>query len=633
MTKILTGSIVQNPTNLLAGSTIDGVIDRGAILFSQAHVYWDGANVVTSGNVELQTENPDGSFAINSLPSGTYALGSDQLLIAYASKTAGTTTLSIGTYPNLTAGQYAIVNLSSLNAIDLLRKDHYVFFRCRLTTASVPQLIIPLNKQVLIPGTSSILGTLPAVAMVEYVDPISTTLPTGSSVMIDGNAGVNGNRVLYTNLASGNNQIYTLGGVGTSITWTPLAAFPAGVSPSNGDRVEALLGTTYSDAMGVFNGTTWNFGDVTRYIGTSGDYWEQTSIRTTSIVDGSTNTIFSVPALGTENMVINYSVVRGNRKETGQLFVTNNGLTASVSTDSVYITDIGVSFSAILSGSNVVVSYTATSLGQNGSMRYFVQRWSDEPGGPAGIPAYSAITTIPIGYLNASYAQSDGSAVANNCSEPTVVGGVTQLVLNYTYTVGVNSGTTAGDLEVIVDGQVIPRYLAGVTTTAYYTEVNNTTIKFWANLTSPAVSLEVRRKAGTVDTSSSNAAKIAAMFDIVVGSPTQVLQGVAQYSSINTAIQSSSTGYNILVLNGTYNETVLVDRQVVLLGKGFSTVINGGLTFGATTNNAAVSKFHIIGNLTFNSGSIGNYVETCWGNSAGTTTDLGEDNLYTVIRN
>ena len=633
MTKILAGSIVKNPTNLLAGATIDQIIDRGAILFSQAPVYWDSANVNLNGNVELQLENPNGSFAVNVLPSGTYALGADQLLVAYASRTAGSTTLTTGTYPNLTAGQYAIINLSALNEVDLLRKDHFVFFRCRNTAASVPQLIIPLNKQVLIPGTSTTLGTLPVTANVEYVDPISTVLPTGSSVMIDGNAGVNGNRVLYTNLASGNNTIYTLGGVGTSITWTQLAAFQAGVSPSNADRVKVLLGNTYADAIGFFNGTSWNFGDVQRFISVAGDYWEQTSIRTQSIIDGTTNTIFSVPALGTENMIVSYSVLRGNRKETGQFVVTNNSLTASVGVEGTYITDTGVSFSAILSGGNVVVSYTATSLGQGGSMRYFIQLWSDEPGGQAGIPAYSALTTIPIGYLNASYVQSDGSAIANNCSQPTIVGGVTQLVLNYVYTMGVNAGETAGDLEVIVDGQVIPRYLAGVTTTAYYVEINNTTIQFWANLTTPAISLEVRRKAGTIDTNSSNAAKIAAMFDIVVGSPTQVLQGVANYSSINTAIQSSSPGYNILVLNGTYTETVTVDRQVVLFGKGFSTVISGGLIFSGSAANAMASRFNIVGNLTFNSGSIGNYVETCWGNALGTTSDLGTDNSYAIIRN
>jgi hypothetical protein len=227
--------------------------------------------------------------------------------------------------------------------------------------------------------------------------------------------------------------------------------------------------------------------------------------------------------------------------------------------------------------------------------------------------------------------QSDGSAIANNCSEPTVVGGKTQVVLGFFYTVGVNAGSTAGDLEVIVDGDILPRYLAGVTTTAYYTEINNNTIQMWTDITSPAISIEVRRKAGTVDTSSNNSTKISSLFDLIVGSSAQVLAGIANYSSITAAIANSSAGYNILILSGTYTETVTVNRQVVLTGRGFSTVISGGLIFA--TSNALVNRVNIVGNLTFNSGSVGNYVETCWGNAGGTTSDLGTDNVYSVIRN
>jgi hypothetical protein len=120
---------------------------------------------------------------------------------------------------------------------------------------------------------------------------------------------------------------------------------------------------------------------------------------------------------------------------------------------------------------------------------------------------------------------------------------------------------------------------------------------------------------------------------LVVGSAAQVLAGVANYSSINTAIQNSSAGFTIYILNGTYTEAVVIDRQITLIGKGFSTQISGSLTFSSAAANAEADRLNIIGNLAFNSGSIGNYVNSCWGNSAGTTTDLGNDNTYAIVRN
>lgn len=712
MGKMLPGSIIQQASLIQTGTVIDEVIDRGAILFSQAPIYWDGANVNASGNIELQLENPNGSFAVNVLPSGLYPLAADQLIIARASRTVGTTTLTAGTYSTLAVGQYCTVALASLTAINLLTKDHYVLFRCRDSSNGVPQLIVPLNKQVLPPGISTNVGVLPVITTVNYADPVSTVLPTGinafftgtitgtstpvtltanntgtvgnsinltftgsntiaaaistwntanpsnqvtltggigtqiptvgtrslsggtgSAVLIDGTLGVNGNTVLFLNLATGNNQIYTLSGVGSSITWTPLQPFINGVTPSLGNQVQVLSGMIYAGQIGNFTGTQWNFGDTTRFINSAGNYWEQSSLRTVLIVDGSTNTVFSTTALGSENIIVNYSIVREDLKDTGQLFITNNGFSATFAGDNTFITGTGVSFAVALVGGNVVLTYTASAIGETGVMNYFTQIWSDLPGGVAGVPVYSAVTTIPIGYLDSAYVQSDGSAIANNCSQPTVVGGKTQVVLGFFYTVGVNAGSTAGDLEVIVDGEVLPRFLAGVTTTAYYTEINNNTIQMWTDITSPAISIEVRRKAGTVDTASTTGAQFYALYDVVVGSGAQVLSGVATYSSINAAIQASSAGANILVLNGTYSEAVIIDRQVTLCGKGFSTIISGSLTFSGAAANAEVDRFQLIGNLSFSSGSIGNYVNTCWGNAGGTTSDLGTDNTYEMVRN
>jgi hypothetical protein len=605
--------------------------DRSAYLRSDNTILWNGANLTFTSDIILEMVNSLSGIVEQhriAASNSPIAIGNGQSIWATITRAPAGNTENLTIY---NSGSTAIP------AQSLTTDQVFVFFRA-IEVGSITYLHIPFMKSLVNQGQSVRLGQSGGsggTVTVNYFDPFSTVLPTGSSVMIDGVAGVNGNTVLYSNLLTGNNQIYELGGVGSSITWTPFAAFNGQLSPVQGNQVLVLDGLAYNNQFGEFDNVTWQFNDVNRYFNGSGDYWEGTSPRNATIVDNQSSpaTIFSVTALGSENIKVNYSIIRGNLKETGQLFVTNNGLTAAVTSESATISSTGVTFQATLSAGDIVLSYTSTSLGQGGTMKYFVERWSDAPGtGPTGLPSYNMASTVPIGYLNAAYAQSDGSALASNCQEPTVVGGYTQLQLNFVYTMSVNAGSTAGDLEVIADGLVIPRYLAGVTTTAFYTEVNNTTIQFWANLTSPAISLEVRRKAGTIDTSSTFSAKFASVYDAVVGSLAQVATGVANYSSINAALTVAQPGWNILVLGGTYTENVTVSQEIVLMGKGSSTVINGNLEFTSGSARSLVTRFYINGSVQFDVGSLANYLETCWGSSGGSTTDSGTDNVYEIIR-
>ena len=90
------------------------------------------------------------------------------------------------------------------------------------------------------------------------LDTVDTTLPTGTSKTIDGVAVTNGMRVLFTALASGNNQVYVVGGVGTSLTWTLATDGQAGTgAPTLGDAVLILQGTAYAQAAYDYNGTAW----------------------------------------------------------------------------------------------------------------------------------------------------------------------------------------------------------------------------------------------------------------------------------------------------------------------------------------------------------------------------------------
>ena len=89
-------------------------------------------------------------------------------------------------------------------------------------------------------------------------DSVSTTLPTGA-VVVDGYTIVNNDRVLFTNLASGNNEIYvaTVAG-GVVNAWTAAEDLArTSAAPVEGDTLIIENGTVYKEAGYTWNGTQW----------------------------------------------------------------------------------------------------------------------------------------------------------------------------------------------------------------------------------------------------------------------------------------------------------------------------------------------------------------------------------------
>lgn len=233
---------------------------------------------------------------------------------------------------------------------------------------------------------SSASGT--GAVLVDFVDPVSTTLPTGVSVTIDGVAGADDDLVLFTNLSSNNNRIYKLGGVGVSITWTPQSLYSTGVDPADGEAVRARDGESFAESLGVFNGASFAFNDVVRYF-SGADYWEQSSLKTSSIADNTTDNIFTVTLAGSENMIIDFSLARGSSKEAGQFVINSDGSIVDYTKTSSVIGTTGVLLFADVSGANVRFRYTSDNSGSSGQIKYSVKRWSNASGGPGGIPSYS----------------------------------------------------------------------------------------------------------------------------------------------------------------------------------------------------------------------------------------------------
>lgn len=227
---------------------------------------------------------------------------------------------------------------------------------------------------------------------VTFIDPVSTSLPTGPAVTIDDVAGQNGDLVLFSNLSTGNNRVYLLSGIGTNAVWTPQEFFGPVDSltedPDAGDMVTATKGVFFANQTSQFSGTSWKTNEVIRLFNGS-NFWELGSIQVLDITNNFVGTIFSVAAEGSEHIIVNFSLTRGSSHETGQLFLSTDDTEVEIAVASTSPGASGIEFQASIVGPDLILEYVADNSGMNGKMNYYLQRWSNTVGGPAGIPSYS----------------------------------------------------------------------------------------------------------------------------------------------------------------------------------------------------------------------------------------------------
>lgn len=240
-------------------------------------------------------------------------------------------------------------------------------------------------------GVGSGSGSGAGAQKVRLNNPTSSTLPTGT-VTIDSVSVVAGDLVLFSNLGAGNNKVYKALGTGTSITgWQSQFLFNGSDSPSNGDQVIITEGLSFADATGTFDGTNWDFNNKVRYFN-GADYWEVSSLNSAALANNQASPadIFSINWLGSENMIMDYSILRGTAKEAGTLYITTDGTNVGIATANVEANGYpGIQFSGVIVGSAIHIQYTSDNTGSTGQVKWTLKRWSDAAGGPGGIPNYS----------------------------------------------------------------------------------------------------------------------------------------------------------------------------------------------------------------------------------------------------
>ena len=268
----------------------------------------------------------------------------------------------------------------------------------------------------------------------------------------DGVVVSNGDQVLFTNLVSGNNEIYQAAISGGLITWTAVSAFNSSVTPSDGDLVIIQQGNSFADQIAKYTGSAWVMNDKIRFFNGS-DYFEESSLNSASLANNQAApaNIYSIAYAGSENQIVEYSIVRGSAYEIGRILLTTDGSTVAITVDNAGLSSTGITFSADISGSNMRLRYTSDNSGSTGTMKWSVKRWSVSAGGPGGIPSYSTAssgvtgsgTNQQIAFWNSSSNITGNTNFSIDTSKSAIIYGSQEQVASTSVTLADNQASAA----------------------------------------------------------------------------------------------------------------------------------------------------------------------------------------------
>jgi hypothetical protein len=192
-----------------------------------------------------------------------------------------------------------------------------------------------------------------------------------------------------------------------SLAWTEVIAFPNGVTPDDGDFVRILRGQSFQDQAILYDGLIFTCNPYIRLFNGS-DYWEMSALYTSTLLDNTTGNVFSLSYLGSEHLIVDYSLDRGTHHETGTIHITTDGTNVQVTSTGAYIGASGIIFTGDILGSDLRLRFTSDLQTQDATMKYIIKRWSSGAGGPGGPPTYTSGSS-PIAAAGAS-----GSIQYNN---------------------------------------------------------------------------------------------------------------------------------------------------------------------------------------------------------------------------
>lgn len=209
----------------------------------------------------------------------------------------------------------------------------------------------------------AIAGAAGGAIKVRLIDVDSTTLPTGT-VVIDGVTVNAGDMVLFANLNTGNNQVYSASGTGTNITgWTAEDVFEGpSITPKNGSLVYIQEGDIYTENFLYFNATDWK--------NLLNNKFSQ------QLLDNKTNEPFMyLDKNQIEDLTMEYSIKRGTNKKVALLFATQDGTDVEIDEFEIRRGDVGITFDGVILGNYIVLRYTSTNIGIDATFQRTIRVW------------------------------------------------------------------------------------------------------------------------------------------------------------------------------------------------------------------------------------------------------------------
>jgi hypothetical protein len=237
------------------------------------------------------------------------------------------------------------------------------------------------------------------------------------------------------------------------------------------------------------------------------------------------------------------------------------------------------------------------------------------------------------GYVESAFAHVGTSNI--NCSVPTSpAGGPTTWILQFPYLPGVNPGRTKGDITVTFNGLVVPRFITGMSTAILsFTEPSPYTLLLSQDVTAAGNRLEAWRTNSVIDHSTTNAARIALLWDAIVGTAAQVAAGVATHSDFATAYAALPANSSILLLKSyvpTSTALTLNKSGMSIIGQGRGSTLSSGAV-SITSTYHEISGVRFGGNVTLSAAAIGNHLRG-WQATGFTVTNSGTANAIVIIQ-
>lgn len=648
------GIAKENLTNRI-GTLTDAVgdeqEDRSAYLRSTDPVTWDGSKLTFTADIVLEIVNTkNGTVTTHTLPASSIyspAVVAGEIDLTFDQYTAWVRVNRSATSETLS------LNITPLNAIPAQTqadKDVFVLFKAVGTSGSA-DLYLPFIKQLINPGQTVRIGAsgtgsggeggdfgLDSLAYNASFADTFDSLPTLNSTAVDMSTG-------HTNAT------YSITGQYFTISY---------------DATKTLTGTGTSMVLSAAPSYTVKTGDVVLFGGKARKITVLGSINT----DGGSGTPFTIEAAFDTNpsasactvsqAVYTVDINHYTNNSTEESLATaipaslvdllvdyddstsgsqpdmtvtpNASFTASASGTATDYTPIQTR--ALLSGTNLITPLASS--GTDLFIRFFANP-ALSGSGTINLLNYEAFlhgdnSLSGTGFaLSQAYCFTDSSETPVNCNQPTVVGGKTQISGLPQYVAGLNLGQANGQLFVVVNGQKVPRFTSGVTNPgdAYYTEINTNTIQLDSDYSGYNFSVEVIRWVGVIDSNTQNSSRISALAPFVVGSASDVAAGVANFSSLVSALSMAPANAEIIVLS-TYNtvEAITVSNPVTIAGQGRGTQIGG--TFAVSSQFSTIKNIRFNANVTI-SGTY-NFVRECFSAPGVTITEStpGSNSLLVI---